>query len=116
MQNIHSLLVLGPDRHPFLSPSLSTYRVKVPKSTNGRESCVELVHAIVLGLPRVHPNTTKQIVAYFYPLCAPVKAVDDKVNFSPAGIGFRRRGAPSVGMEPKSRGCHTMCLEVLQGS
>ena len=76
MPNIHSLLVLGLHRHRFLSPSLSTYRVKVPEPTNGRESCVEVVHAIVLGLPRVHPNTTEQIVAQCYPLQAPVKAVD----------------------------------------
>ena len=25
-----------------------------------RESCVEMVHAIVLGLPRVHPNQTNK--------------------------------------------------------
>ena len=41
-----------------------------------RESSVELVHAIVLGLPTVHPNTTKQRVAHYYPLRVPVKAVD----------------------------------------
>ena len=76
MQNIHSLLVLGPDRDPFLSPSLSTYRVKVGEPTNGRESCVEVVDAIVLGLPRVYPNTTKHRVAHCYPLRAPVKDVD----------------------------------------
>ena len=56
---IHSLLVLVLHQHRFLSPSLSTYRVKVPKLMNGRESCVEVVHAIVLGVPRVHLNTTK---------------------------------------------------------
>ena len=76
MPNIHSLFVLGLHRHRFLSPSLSTYRLKVPEPTNGRESWVEVVHAIVLGLPRVHPNTTKQRVAHCYPLRAPVKAVD----------------------------------------
>ena len=76
MPNIHSLFVLGLHRHRFLSPSLSTYRLKVPKPTNGRESCVEVVHVIVLGLPRVHPNRTKQSVAHCYPLRAPVKAVD----------------------------------------
>ena len=76
MQNIHSLLVLGLHRHRFLSPSLSTYRVKVREPTDGRESVVEVVDAIVLGLPRVHPNTTKQRVAHCYPLRAPVEAVD----------------------------------------
>ena len=76
MPNIHSLLVLVLHRHRFLSPSLSTYRLKVPEPTNGRESCVEVVHAIVLGLPMVHPNTTKQRVAHCYPLRAPVQAVD----------------------------------------
>ena len=59
-----------------LSESKCTYRVKVPEPTDGRESCVEVVDAIVLGLPRVHPNRTKQGVAHFYPLRAPVKAVD----------------------------------------
>ena len=51
MPNIHSLFVLGHHRHRFLSLSLSTYRLKVPEPTNERESCVEVVHAIVLGLP-----------------------------------------------------------------
>ena len=72
MPNIHSLFVLGLHRHRFLSPSLSTYRLKVPEPTNGRESWVEVVHAIVLGLPRAHLNTTKQSVAHFYPLRVPV--------------------------------------------
>ena len=76
MKNIHSLLVLVLHQHRFISPSLSTYRLKVPEPTNGRESWVEVVHAIVLGLPRVHPNTTKQRFAHCYPLRAPVKAVD----------------------------------------
>ena len=62
MPNIHSLFVLGLHRHQFLSPSLSTYRLKVPEPTNGRESCVQVVHDIVRGLPRVHPGATKQIV------------------------------------------------------
>ena len=76
MPNIHSLFVLGLHRHRFLSPSLSTYRLKVPEPTNGIESSVEVVHAIDLGLPRVHTNTNKQRVAHFYPLRAPVKSVD----------------------------------------
>ena len=76
MPNIHSLFVLGLHRHRFLSPSLSTYRLKAPEPTNGRESWVEVVHAIVLGLPMVHPNTTKQRVAQCYPLRAQVRGVD----------------------------------------
>ena len=76
LPNIHSPFVLGLHRHRFLSPSLSTYRVKVPEPPDGRESCVEVVHAIVLGLPRVHPNTTKERFAHCYPLRAPVEAVD----------------------------------------
>ena len=77
MPNIHLVLVLGLHQHRLLSRELiCIYRVKVLEPMNGRESCVELVHAIVLGIPRVHPNTTKQIVAHFYPLRAPVKAVD----------------------------------------
>ena len=76
MPNIHSLLVLGLHRHRFLSPSLSTYGLNVPAPTNGGGSCVDAVHDVVFSLPRAHPNTTKQSVAHFYPLRAPVKAVD----------------------------------------
>ena len=76
MPNIHSLLVLVLHRHRFLSPSLSTYRLNVPGPTNGGGSCVEVVHDIVLSLPRAHPNTTKQSVPHCYPLRAPVKAID----------------------------------------
>ena len=43
---------------------------KLPEWRNGRESCEELGHTIVLGLPSVHPNTSKQRVAHFYPLQA----------------------------------------------
>ena len=92
MPNIHSLLVFVLHRHRFLSPSHSTYRLKVQEPTKGRESCVEVVHAIVLGLTRVHPNTTKQRVAHCYPLRATVKAVDDKLDYSPAGLGFLSGG------------------------
>ena len=68
MPNIHLLLVLGLHRHRFLSLSLSTYRVKVAEPMNGRESCVDVVHAIVLGLPRVHPNTPQFLEDLpFYP-------------------------------------------------
>ena len=76
MPKIPSLLVLVLHRHRFLSPGLGTYRVKVREPTNGRESCVEVLHAIVWGLPRVHPNTTKHRVIHFYPLRAPVNDVD----------------------------------------
>ena len=44
----------------------------------------------------VHPNTTKHRVTHFYPLRAPVKDVDDNLEYSPAGLGFRRRGAPEL--------------------
>ena len=47
MPNIHSLFVLGLHWHRFLSPSLSTRRLNVPEPTNGGESGVEVVHAIV---------------------------------------------------------------------
>ena len=61
MPNMHSLLVLVLHRYRLLSPEFTfPYRVKVREPTNEMESCVEVVHAIVLGLPRVHPNTTKQ--------------------------------------------------------
>ena len=86
--------MLGLHRHRLISPEFTcTYRVKVPYLTNGRESSVEVVHIIVLGLARVHPNTTKQRVAHCYPLRATVKAVDDKLDYSPAGLGFLRGGA-----------------------
>ena len=64
------------------------------KPTVGEESSVEVGHTIVLGLPMVEPNTTKQIVAHCYPLRAPVNAVGDKFDSAPAGLGIRRRGAP----------------------
>ena len=64
-------------------------------------------HTIVLGLPSVHPKTSKQIVAqYCYPLKgsgtgltttlfrASVNAVGDKFGSGPTGLGFRHRGAP----------------------
>ena len=79
MPNIHSLLVLGlhGHRHRLLSPGFTcTHRVKVAEPTDGRESCVEVVHAIILGLPRVHDNTTKQRVAHCYPLRDPMNAID----------------------------------------
>ena len=47
MPNMHSLLVLVLHRHRFHSPSLSTRRLNVPEPTNGGESGVEVVHAIV---------------------------------------------------------------------
>ena len=95
MPKIHSLFVLGLHRHRILSTEFTcAYRVKVPERTNGRESSEELGHTIVLGLPRVNPNTTKQIFALCYPLPAPVNAVDDKFDSAPAGLGFRRGGAP----------------------
>ena len=77
MPKIHSLLVLGLHRYRLLSPEFTfPYRVKVREPMNEREPCVEVVHAIVLGLTMVHPNTTKQRDAHCYPLRAPVKAVD----------------------------------------
>ena len=72
-----SLLVLGLHRYRLLSPEFTfPYRVKVREPTNEGESGVVVVHAIVLVLPRVHTNTTKARDAHFYPLWAPVKAVD----------------------------------------
>ena len=41
---------------------------KLPERTNEREYCEELGHTTVLGLPNVHPNTSKQRVAHCYPL------------------------------------------------
>ena len=67
---------------------------KLPERRNGRESCEELGHTIVLGLPSVHPNTSKQRVAHCYRLRAPVNDVADKFGSALAGLGFRRRGAP----------------------
>ena len=78
----------------FSLASFRTYSLKVPDRTNRRESCQELGYAFVLGLPRAYPNTTKQLVPRCYPHAASVKVVDDKLDFSPAGLGFRRRGGP----------------------
>ena len=63
----------------------------------------------------MHPNTTKQLVSHCYPLPAPVKVVDDKLDFSPAGLGLRRRGASERRNPTKGRGCHTICVQVLFG-
>jgi len=41
-----------------------------------------------------YPNTTKQKVPLVYPLSTPVMGVDEKFDFSPAGLGFCRSGAP----------------------
>ena len=78
----------------FSLASFTTYSVKVPDRTNRRESCQELGYTFVLGIPMAYPNTTKQLVPLCYPLPASVKVVDDKLDFSPAGLGFRRRGGP----------------------
>ena len=74
--------------------SFWTTSPKLPEMDDRGESSVEVVHTIVLGLPRVQPNTTKQRVAHFYPLRAPVNTVDDKFDWAPTVLGFRRRGAP----------------------
>ena len=83
---------------------------------NGRETCVEVDHAIVLVLPRVHPNTTKQKFAHCYQLRAPVKAVDRLSGlFSSGARVSAAEGLRSVGMAPKARRWHNMCLQVLLG-
>src|SRR5664279_289743 len=63
-------------QHPLLSREFTcTYSLKVPERTNMRESSEELVHTIVLGLPRARPNTTMQLVPLCYPILTPVPAV-----------------------------------------
>ena len=107
MPKIHSLLVLGLHRYRLLSPEFTcTYRVKVPEPTNERESCVELVHAIVLGLTWVHPNTTKQRDAHYcYPLRAPVKAVDRQAGLFSSGARVSpQRGSRASGWNEKLGG------------
>ena len=100
MPKIPPLFLFGASRaSTSLSLSFSleftcTTSPKLPERRNGRESSEELGHTIVLRLPWVHPNTTKQIVAHCYLLRAPVKAIDDKFDSAPAGLGFHRRGAP----------------------
>ena len=42
--------------------------LKLAERRNGREYFEGLGHIIVLGLPSVHPNTSKQRVAHWYPL------------------------------------------------
>src|SRR5664279_589646 len=41
-----------------------------------------------------YPNTTKKKSPLVYPLSTPVMGVDEKFDFFPAGLGFRRSGAP----------------------
>ena len=95
MPYIPSLFVLGLHRHRLLSlSSFWTTSPKLPKRTSGGESSEEVGYTIVLELPRLHANITKQIVAHCYPLLAPVNAVDDKFDLALTGLGFRRRGAP----------------------
>jgi hypothetical protein len=48
---------------------------------------------LVLGVRRAYPNTTKQKVPVVYPLSALVMGVDEKFDFSAAGLGFHRSGA-----------------------
>ena len=116
MPKIHSLFVVGLHRHRLLSSEFTcAYSVKVPERTNGRESSEELGHTIVLRLPWVHPNTTKQIVAHCYLLRAPVKAIDDKFDSAPAGLGFRRRGAPERRNGTKRYHVYTSVIWVVDG-
>src|SRR5664279_240489 len=74
--------------------SFWTYNSKLPLRANRRESCEELGYILVLHVPMAYPNTTKQKVPLVYLLSTPVMGVDDKFDFSPAGLGFRRSGAP----------------------
>src|SRR5664279_248552 len=39
----------------------------------------------------------------------------EKVDFSPACLGFAEAGLRSVGIPPKPRWCHTICVEVCWG-
>ena len=79
-----------------------------------RKSCQELGYTFLLGLPRAYPNTTKQLVPVCYPLPASVKVVDDKLDFSPAGLGFRRRGGPERRDATTSKGVpYHVCTSVL---
>ena len=74
--------------------SFWTYSSKLPLRANRRESCEELGYTLLFGIPRAYPNTTKQKSPLVYPLSTPVMGVDEKFDFFPAGLGFRRRGAP----------------------
>ena len=49
---------------------------KPPKTDYRGESSIKMVHTIVLGLARVHPNTTKQLVPPGYPVPTNVSGVD----------------------------------------
>ena len=73
-------------RHALFSREFTcTYSLKDPERSNGRESSEELVHTIVLGLPRAHPNTTKQLVTLFYPILTPEPALVIKAWFFSSG-------------------------------
>ena len=71
-----------------------TYSSKLPLRAKRRESWQGLGWILVLGLPMSSPNTTKQKNPPAYPLSTPVKGVDGNFDFSPADLGFHRRGAP----------------------
>src|SRR5664279_2404377 len=74
--------------------SFWTYSLKLPLRANRRESCEELGKILVLDVPMAYPNTTRQKFPLVYPLSTPVMVVDEKFDFFPAGLGFRRSGAP----------------------
>ena len=48
----------------------------------------------VSHVPMAYRNTTKQKSPLVYPLSMSVKGVDGKFDYSLAGLGFRRSGAP----------------------
>ena len=59
-----------------------------------------------------YPTTTKQNSPPVYPLLTPVKWVDGKFDFFWWGLGLAEAGLWSVGIPPKPRWCHTICINV----
>ena len=114
MPNITPLYLFGASR---ASTSLSRlHALLVQKFWNG-ETRGNLVKSRVIPLSwdflvstLTHPSKELHISTLFG---APVNDVGDKFGSAPAGLGFRRRGAPERRNGTKGRGGHTICAHVL---
>ena len=89
-----NICVWASPRSTSLSRLSGLLAQKLPDTDDRGETFVDVGHTIFLVLPRVQPNKTKNILAYCYPLRAPVKPVGVMFDWAPSGLGFRRRVAP----------------------
>ena len=99
----------------FSLESTCTTVPKLPERRNGRESCEELGHTIVLGLPSFHPNTSMQRFSHCYLLEGSGEGCGDKFGSAPAGLVLRRRGAPERRNGTKRQGSpYHVCTGVIR--